>query len=168
MLFGYPSALAHIARRAEARGVDLQAAGVKVAFVTAEQLLDAHKATIEEAFACRVANGYGGRDLGFAAHQCPEGGMHLSAEDIVLEIVNEDGAPVPVGEEGEIVVTHLATSDFPFIRYRTGDLGVLSDATCSCGRGLPLLQSVQGANDRPRRSRGRHGHACARADLRGA
>ncbi|MEQ1530355.1 MAG: phenylacetate--CoA ligase family protein, partial [Methylococcales bacterium] len=51
---------------------------------------------------------------------------------------------LPVGESGEIVVTHLATRDFPFIRYRTGDIGVLSDDQCSCGRGLPLLKEIQG------------------------
>jgi phenylacetate-CoA ligase len=144
MLFGYPSAQAHMARRAKARGIDLSRSGVAVAFVTAEQLLDEQKAIIEEVFGCSVANGYGGRDLGFAAHACPEGGMHISAEDIVVEIVDSDGGVLPVGEEGEIVVTHLATSDFPFIRYRTGDLGVLSDRACRCGRGLPLLESVRG------------------------
>jgi phenylacetate-CoA ligase len=42
------------------------------------------------------------------------------------------------------VVTHLATRDFPFIRYRTGDVGVLDDRACSCGRGLPLIREVQG------------------------
>lgn len=144
MLFGYPSALAHIARRGQARGVDLRAAKVSVAFVTAEQLLDEHRSIIEEAFACRVANGYGGRDLGFAAHQCPDGGMHVMAEDIVIEIVDAGGRVLPAGESGEIVVTHLATRDFPFIRYRTGDIGVLSDDVCACGRGLPLLESVHG------------------------
>ena len=42
------------------------------------------------------------------------------------------------------MVTHLATKDFPFIRYRTGDVGVLDERPCSCGRGLPLLREVQG------------------------
>jgi len=49
-----------------------------------------------------------------------------------------------VGESGEIVVTHLATRDFPFVRYRTGDVGILSDSLCNCGRGLPVLKEVQG------------------------
>ena len=70
--------------------------------------------------------------------------MHLSAEDIVVEIVGEDGEPLPAGRAGEIVVTHLATAEFPFVRYRTGDVGVLDDGACACGRGLPMLREIQG------------------------
>jgi phenylacetate-CoA ligase len=51
---------------------------------------------------------------------------------------------VPAGQPGEIVTTHLATRDFPFIRYRTGDVGVWDTATCACGRGLPMLKEIQG------------------------
>ena len=95
-------------------------------------------------FGCAVANGYGAREAGFIAHECPQGGMHLSAEDVIVETVDGEGRAVPAGEPGEIVVTHLATRDFPFIRYRTGDVGVLDDGPCSCGRGLPLLREIQG------------------------
>jgi len=83
MLFGYPSALAHIARHAQARNVRLDDIGIKVAFVTSERLYDDQRTTIEQVFGCRVANGYGGRDAGFIAHECPEGRMHVTAEDIV-------------------------------------------------------------------------------------
>lgn len=144
MLFGYPSALAHIARHARARGVRMDDLGIRVAFVTAERLYDDQKALIASTFGCRVANGYGGRDAGFIAHECPEGGMHISAEDVIVETVDADGDLLPAGESGEIVVTHLATGDFPFIRYRTGDVGVLDAGRCPCGRGLPLLREVQG------------------------
>jgi phenylacetate-CoA ligase len=50
----------------------------------------------------------------------------------------------PVGAAGEIVVTHMSTGSFPFVRYRTGDVGVLDDRKCACGRGLPLLSEIQG------------------------
>jgi len=144
MLFGYPSSLSMIAAHAAARGVRLDDLGVKVAFVTSERLYPEQRAAIERAFACPVANGYGGRDAGFIAHQCPAGSLHITAEDIVLETVDAEGRAVPAGQPGEIVVTHLATGEFPFIRYRTGDVGVLSDAACACGRGLPVLAEVQG------------------------
>ncbi|WP_295748972.1 phenylacetate--CoA ligase family protein [Undibacterium sp.] len=144
MLFGYPSALSHFARHAAKRGLVMNDLGIQVAFVTSERLYDEQREQIATAFGCAVANGYGGRDAGFIAHQCPHGSMHITAEDIIVEIVDTHGLPVPVGESGEIVVTHLATSEFPFIRYRTGDIGVLSDAACSCGRGLPVLQEIQG------------------------
>jgi phenylacetate-CoA ligase len=144
MLFGYPSALAHIARHARGKGVRMDDLGIRVAFVTAERLYDDQKEVIAATFGCRVANGYGGRDAGFVAHECPEGGMHIAAEDIIVEIVDRDGRQLPPGEPGEIVVTHLATADFPFIRYWTGDVAALDDRRCACGRGLPLLKDLQG------------------------
>ncbi|MCL4738369.1 MAG: AMP-binding protein [Burkholderiaceae bacterium] len=144
MLFGYPSALSHIARHAERRGQRMDDLGIRVAFCTSERLYDDQRAAIERVFGCKVANGYGGRDAGFIAHECPEGGMHLTAEDIVVELVDPQGRPVPAGQAGEIVVTHLATRDFPFIRYRTGDVAVMDDRRCACGRGLPMLKEIQG------------------------
>lgn len=144
MLFGYPSALTHIAKHAQKRGVDMTDLGIKVAFVTSERLYDEQRSIIGQVFGCKVANGYGGRDAGFIAHECPAGNMHLTADDIVVEIVDEAGGVQPAGTAGEIVVTHLSTNDFPFIRYRTGDIGVLGATPCSCGRGLPLLKDIQG------------------------
>ena len=144
MLFGYPSALARIAAHAEASGTSLDDLGVRVAFVTSEKFYDDQRECIERVFSCRAANGYGGRDAGFIAHECPDGGMHITAEDIIVETVDDAGDPVGSGRPGEIVITHLATRDYPFIRYRTGDIGVLSDERCTCGRGLPLLEEIQG------------------------
>jgi phenylacetate-CoA ligase len=144
MLFGYPSALALIARHARRQGRHMDDLGIKVAFVTSERLYEDQRDAIESVFACRVANGYGGRDAGFIAHACPEGGMHITAEDIIVEVVDNSGRPVVAGESGEIVITHLATKDFPFIRYRTGDFGSLGMETCLCGRGLPVLSEIQG------------------------
>ena len=144
MLFGYPSVYDLLAQHAEEQKIQLDNLGIKVAFVTSEKLYDHQRERIERVFGCPVANGYGGRDAGFIAHQCPAGSMHISAEDIIVEIVDPEGKPLPAGESGEIVVTHMATSAFPFIRYRTGDIATMSTATCSCGRGLPVLEKIEG------------------------
>lgn len=144
MLFGYPSALSHIASHAQARGLRMDDLGIAVAFVTSERLYDEQRQVISRVFGCPVANGYGSRDAGFIAHECPHGSMHLTDEDIVVEIVDAQGRPVPAGETGEIVVTHLATQHFPFIRYRTGDVAAMGTERCACGRGLGTLRDIQG------------------------
>lgn len=144
MLFGYPSALALLARHAQSRGWRMNDLGVKVVFVTAERLYDNQRELISKVFGCPVANGYGARDAGFVAHECPAGGLHLCAEDVIVEIIDPTGRVLPPGRAGEIVVTHLANREFPLIRYRTGDIGVLDDKPCRCGRTLPLLREVQG------------------------
>jgi phenylacetate-CoA ligase len=144
MLFGYPSALTHIAQHARKRNLKMDDLGIKVAFVTSERLYDEQRTTISNVFGCPVANGYGGRDAGFIAHECPSGNMHVTADGLVVEIVNSDGQVQAPGVMGEIVVTHMYTGEFPFIRYRTGDVGVLGSTPCGCGRGLPLMKDIQG------------------------
>jgi phenylacetate-CoA ligase len=144
MLAGYPSALARLAQRARDTGRDFSDHAPRVAFVTGEMLYEDQRRIIADAFHCPVANGYGARDAGFLAHECPAGGLHVGTEYIVMELVGADGQPVPVGTPGEVVVTHLASRDHPFVRYRTGDVAVATDAPCGCGRGLPLLERVEG------------------------
>ncbi|HVI07514.1 MAG TPA: phenylacetate--CoA ligase family protein [Candidatus Binatia bacterium] len=143
-VFGYPSSIALLCEHARRQRRDLSKLGVKVVFVTAEYLWDHWRQTISETFQCPVANGYGGRDSGFIAHECPAGGMHITADRLIVEIVDDSGRPLDPGQLGEIVVIHLDTPEMPFIRYRTGDTGALSPTPCSCGRGLPLLDRVEG------------------------
>jgi phenylacetate-CoA ligase len=139
-----PKVLARIAAHAEERGIRLDQLGIRVAFVTSECLYPSQREQIERVFGCPVANGYGGRDAGFIAHQCPAGKLHITSEDIVIEVLDPEGRQLPAGESGEIVVTHLQSGDFPFIRYRTGDVGALDTEPCSCGRTLPVLKEIHG------------------------
>jgi phenylacetate-CoA ligase len=143
-IFGYPSSIYLLSRHAKQIGYELKDIGVNVIFCTAEKLYDYQREFITKTFNAPVANGYGGRDAGFIAHECPFGGMHIAAENVIVEIIDRNGNPLVPGERGEIVVTHLESHDFPFIRYRTGDIGTLSDKRCTCGRGLPLIERIDG------------------------
>ncbi|MHC4985289.1 MAG: XrtA system polysaccharide deacetylase [Planctomycetota bacterium] len=72
--------------------------------------------------------------------------MHITSENVIVEIVRDD-QPVGPGEDGEIVVTQLDCHAMPFIRYRTGDVGSLSDEPCPCGRGLGVMNVVKGRSN---------------------
>jgi phenylacetate-CoA ligase len=143
-IFGYPSSIGLLCEFARKRNIRLDELGVKVVICTAERLYDHQRELIAESFGARVANSYGARDAGFIANECPEGRLHIADENILVEIVDQAGHLLPPGEMGEIVVTELESHEFPFLRYRTGDMGVLSDERCPCGRGLTVLKSVEG------------------------
>jgi phenylacetate-CoA ligase len=114
----------------------------------AEAVLPADRAAIARAFGPDIYETYGSREtMLMAAECCAHDGMHLSEENLLLEIVN-DGSQVRTGETGEVVVTDLHNYGMPFIRYANGDLARMSDVDfariCSCGRGLRKLDRVDG------------------------
>lgn len=112
--------------------------------VSAETLYENWRRVIESCFKVRVYDRYGGRDIKFVAQECPvQKGLHINSENMLVEIIRE-GRPVSPGELGEIAVTRLDNFAMPFIRYRSGDLGVMASSACECGRSLPLLQKVEG------------------------
>jgi phenylacetate-CoA ligase len=131
---------------------------LKCVITTSEVLTDYHKKLIEGVFSTRVFNEYGSGELGSVAHECEEGSLHLSAENMIVEIIDGD-RPSDAGEIGELVVTELNNYASPLIRYRTGDFASLSTEQCRCGRTLPVIENVFGrAYDTLRNSRGRLFH----------
>lgn len=146
-IFAYPSTMYLLCLHARKQGRDLRRGGVKAVFVTGEVLYPYQRQLIAETMGCPVADGYGGRDSGFIAHECPEGGMHVMADAVIVEIVDSLGRPLPAGETGEIVVTDLHSREAPFLRYATGDVGALSARRCPCGRPLPLLEKLEGRSN---------------------
>lgn len=142
LLIGYPSALERFAKYVEVNHLD----DIKFSAIssTAEVLYPSQREFLERTFDCEVLDRYGARELGGIACECLEHkGMHINAGEVYVEILR-DGVPVPVGEKGEVVVTNLNNYGLPFIRYRVGDIGQLSDTVCSCGRGLPMMDVLQG------------------------
>jgi len=148
MIYGYPSILTLLAEFGTKNKLAFPKGQLKVIFCTAEKLYPHQKEIIEDFFQATVANGYGSRDAGFIAHQCPHGGLHISDEDIIAEIIDSQGNPCRPGEIGELIITNLSTRDFPMLRYKTGDLAIASTKQCACGRGLTCFEEVIGrAND---------------------
>jgi phenylacetate-CoA ligase len=113
--------------------------------VGAEKLHDFQREVIERVFAAPVFETYGCREFTLIGGECDRhNGFHLTAENLVVEVVNDDGNPTPDGEEGNVVITDLTNYGMPFIRYVIGDRAIAGFGECSCGRGLPLLRRVVG------------------------
>ena len=159
-LFGYPSSVARLVRHAAEIGRPVRNPFLRAVFVTGELFLKSDRAVIEEFFAVPVADGYGSREGGFIAHQCPAGSYHVTMESLIVELLDTAGRPVGPGQDGEIAVTHLDAYGMPFIRYRTGDLARRSAGVCPCGRGLESLEIIEGRRtDMLRTTAGGYAHA---------
>jgi phenylacetate-CoA ligase len=143
-VYGYASSLALLAAHALGRGRRPELPGLKVVCATGEPLYDHHRKLIREAFGVPVANEFGSRDIGFTAHETPQGQTLLISESIMVEVLNEAGDPVAPGEMGEAVMTGLCSEAQPFIRYRTGDMVRLSGEADRAGRGLHVIAEVVG------------------------
>lgn len=109
---------------------------------TAEVLMPAQRALIEQVLGGRVFNRYGCREVSVIASECSEhSGMHVNAEALLVEIVPASGLPAPWGK---VVVTDLLNDSMPLIRYEIGDVARWAESVCACGRGLPMLAEVEG------------------------
>lgn len=113
-------------------------ASVKSVITTAEILGSNARSIIERAFGTKVFNEYGCGEVGSIAHECEVGNMHIMADNLYLEVDSTEE------NFGEIIVTDFFNKATPLIRYRLGDYATLSDTQCSCGRSLPIIESIHG------------------------
>lgn len=137
LLYGYASAIHRLAQY-------LIAAPIRPRFnlrgvvCTAEVLTPAMRQTIEMAFGVICLNQYGCHEAGVSAYECEyKQGLHLVTTRCYPEIQ----------EDGRFISTDLANYAFFLPRYDTGDLIVMDDASCSCGRGFPLIREVIGRSN---------------------
>jgi phenylacetate-CoA ligase len=99
---------------------------------------------IEDVFACPVTNRYGCEEVSLIACECERHeGLHVNADGVYVEVLR-DGRPAAPGEPGSVVVTDLTNRAMPILRYQVGDVAVWSERVCPCGRGLPLLERLEG------------------------
>jgi phenylacetate-CoA ligase len=111
----------------------------------AEAVTDQARARIEGAFGAPLKEVYGCTEAGFVASSCPAGhGLHVHAENVLFEVLDEAGRPCAAGQTGRVVLTTLHNYCLPFIRYDIGDDVTLGPGPCPCGRGLPWLVRIDG------------------------
>lgn len=118
--------------------------GLKALLSFADRPPDDLAVLAREVWAVPVFDTYSAGEFGALALQCPEHGhMHVQSENVLLEILREDGSACAPGEVGQVVVTDLHNLAMPLIRYVLGDYAE-AGARCPCGRGLPVIRRIAG------------------------
>lgn len=142
VIYGQAKSVALLAKFIDDRGFSKM--NLRSVIVDSEGLFEHEIKTIEKVFGCKIWWNYHNRENGTFGAECSEhNGYHLFAQNHLFEFLRE-GECVAPGEVGSIVITDLTNYAMPFIRYEIGDLGVFSDESCSCGRGLPMMRRLVG------------------------
>ncbi len=143
VIVAYTNPLYEVARALEGAGTTPYAPRSIV--VGAEKLHDFQREVIERVFRAPVFETYGSREFMLIGAECDRHhGLHMTVEQLMVEVLDDHGQPAAPGTEGDIAITDLFNYGMPFIRYINGDRAVAGFETCPCGRGLPLLQKVVG------------------------
>jgi phenylacetate-CoA ligase len=141
-LVGYASGLYFLARMiVEQR---LAPGRPRAVLTSSEKLEPEMRQVIEAAYQAPVYDAYSGVEACCLASECQHHRLHISPDVGIIELLDDAGQPVQPGEAGEIVATGLLNFDQPLIRYRTGDMAVLSQEPCPCGRQMAVLQELVG------------------------
>lgn len=144
LLFGHAHSLYLFASylRAKRPGTTIRP---KAVLSTCMVLHDFERELVGSVFECPVINRYGCEEVSLIACECRQGeGLHINAECVYVELIDEQGRSCPPGKPGRVVVTDLRNRAMPMIRYEVGDMAVWADKPCSCGRTLPLLARIEG------------------------
>jgi phenylacetate-CoA ligase len=117
---------------------------MKAVITSSEPLAARMRECLSRVFHAPVFDTYSAVEACCLASECGHGSMHVSPDVGIVELLDDQGNPVPPGRTGEIVATGLLNWAQPLIRYRTGDLAAWSDQACPCGRAMPVLTGIEG------------------------
>jgi phenylacetate-CoA ligase len=147
-----PSFLMHLHEVGEQMGVDFRKLKLRTGLFGAEPWSESMRQTIQEKFGLMACDMYGlseiiGPGVSFECHEV-RNGLHINEDFFYPEIIRpETGEVLPLGEEGELVLTTIGNEGQPLLRYRTRDITRLSLEPCACGRTLVMMERVNGRTD---------------------
>ncbi|OAN46761.1 phenylacetate--CoA ligase [Paramagnetospirillum marisnigri] len=151
VLAATPSYALNIAEVAAQTGQDLADSPLAIGVFGAEPWSETMRAELDRRLGISAHDTYGLSEImgpGVAAeceHRC---GLHGWEDHFLFEVVDSDTLePLPMGEQGELVITTLTKQALPMVRYRTRDITRLTDEVCACGRTHLRIQRVTGRND---------------------
>jgi phenylacetate-coenzyme A ligase PaaK-like adenylate-forming protein len=144
LLATYPTAAGLLAEEQEAGRLAIEPREI---WAGGERLSGAQRSVVAATFGCEVRDGYGASEFLAIAWDCGHGALHVNADWVLLEPVDERYRPVAPGIASHtVLLTNLANHVQPLIRYDLGDSATLLDRRCECGSELPAIR-VEGRCD---------------------
>lgn len=146
---GYVTATASIAHAlaTHARAHDPDPPRIDAVLATGETVTETMRRDCQAAFGARIINRYTCEEVGWLALQCPKHEhLHVFTGNAIIEIVDAQGQPCPVGVPGRVLVTGLHSQAMPLIRYEIGDIAEWGPP-CDCGINLPVLKRIWGRDN---------------------
>jgi len=143
-----PSYAMHLAEVAESMGSKLET--LRTGIFGAEPWSENMRKELEARLGVTAFDSYGLSEMygPGVAFECPErDGLHIWHDMYLVEIIDpKTGERLGPGERGELVITPLVKEAMPLIRYRTGDITMLMEDDCACGRGKKIAR-ITGRSD---------------------
>lgn len=151
ILISTPSYALYLADEMEKKGIDKSTIKLRLALFGGEGHTEEMRAKIEKQLGILATENYGLSEVGgpgYSGECYLKQGLHIAEDQFISEIVDPDTLePLPMGEQGELVITTLVREAFPVLRYRTRDITWLNDEPCQCGRTSMRMAKVQGRTD---------------------
>lgn len=146
-----PSYLLHIYDYLVKEQIPIESLSLKTAIVGAEPWTEEMRKEIEQKLNIKAYDIYGLSEAigpGVAMECIHQNGLHIYEDGFYAEIIDpKTGEVLPIGEEGELVLTSLKKEASPIIRYRTGDITSLIETPCPCGNEFIRMKKPTGRVD---------------------
>jgi phenylacetate-coenzyme A ligase PaaK-like adenylate-forming protein len=147
IIIGYPTHLRDVLRALTPDELRRLRRTLRAIYTESELLIAEHRRLIEEGFGVPVFDEYSAFEVLSIAYECRHGGFHVAEDRIHLEIVDDDGRPLPDGTEGAVIVTSFMERAMPLLRYALGDIGVIETEPCACGRRFRTMRLTKGRSE---------------------
>ena len=146
-----PSFIVKLMQFAEEHKIDINKSSVKKAICIGENIrntdfsLNVLGKKITGAWNIQLYSTYASTEMQTAFTECTtQHGGHLQPDLLIVELLDDNGNPVPAGAPGEVTITTLGLEAMPLLRYKTGDICIANHEPCSCGRNTLRLSPVIG------------------------
>ncbi|HSZ73071.1 MAG TPA: AMP-binding protein [Cytophagaceae bacterium] len=150
-LIAVPSFVLKMIDYAKEQGIDYKSSSIKKILCIGEPIRNPDFTNnvlgqrILEQWNVKLYSTYASTEKGTAFTECEEGkGGHVLEDLIYVELLDDQGNEVPMGMEGEVVITTFGVQAMPLVRYKTGDIAILHHEPCACGNKTPRLGPILG------------------------